>query len=489
MLRKSDSGHKTNNSRYLVKGTRDGERAEATTTASERISLIASIVATLLIRMGSRISFIILSFYLGRRFASATAVATVIEMFYVSELLLSPLVGGLSDRVGRRPFLLLAPALAALATSFLLLAARLFPYLHPHGPGPRPFFDLELVILLLLILAGRLLEGASAGTNVPATLGYITDVTMDRPRLRARVMTAFEIVTIGGIVLGIPLGGNIFRALNTWGFLVVILTHGLTLLIIALCVKESVQQQERQSTKASHPSLFSSLATIRHKRIYTFLPAWFSVNALVGAWTVLTIIILAYPKSAAEHRHPGQLLYGGFDETRATLYVGMFALLFLLGMGGWMFVLPRLRRTTVMLIGLGGLGLAILALSIINSQGENLQSLSPAAYPIIRVMLFIVGAGILLLSGFTPVALTQMGAIAETLPGQRGAVMGLYSVVLAIGQFLGSVLGGICVDLQGFYGLMIFSVIMGLISIASVLYIRAHGHDLLQTGSHLAVQH
>jgi predicted MFS family arabinose efflux permease len=76
-----------------------------------------------------------------------------------------------------------------------------------------------------------------------------------------------------------------------------------------------------------------------------------------------------------------------------------------------------------------------------------------------------------------------MSALADTLPYQRGAVMGLYSVVLAVGQLLGSVVGGFFVDLGGFYGLMTFSTIMGCISLVSVLYIRNHKHDLIKVAS------
>jgi MFS family permease len=57
--------------------------------------------------------------------------------------------------------------------------------------------------------------------------------------------------------------------------------------------------------------------------------------------------------------------------------------------------------------------------------------------------------------------------------------MGLYSVVLAVGQLVGAFLGGLFVDQSGFYGLMGFSVVMGLMSLGSVLYMRFHGHDLV----------
>jgi MFS family permease len=442
-----------------------------------RRSLIATIASTLFIRIASRISFVILSFYLGAHFASATIVVMVLETFYLSELLFAPMVGSLSDRLGRKPFLLLAPVLACLASACLLVASRLFP--HPDAK----LIDPRMVMLLLMILVGRLLEGSASGMNVPATLGYITDATVGSSRLRARVVTAFEIVTVGSLVLAIPLGGKISSALDTWGFLVVIAIYLLTLLIIVLGVDECIERQAPKARNRPGRSLLQGLAVIRHKRIYTFLPAWFSVNALVGAWTALLTIMLSYPDPAADQRHPGQLLYGGFTRMSASLWVGLFALIFLLGMGLWILLLPRLRRTTVMLIGLVGLALAIVSLCVINKVGESPHAIPATAVPIIIVMLVFTALGILLLSGFTPASLTQMGAIAETLPGQRGAVMGLYSVVLAIGQLLGATLGGFFVDLYGFYGLMLFSVLMGLLSLCSVLYVRSRAHDLITAKS------
>lgn len=435
-----------------------------------RVSLVATISSTLLIRVASRTSFVVLGFYLGAHFASAAFVALILEAFYITELLLAPLIGSFSDRLGRKPFLVLAPIVAGVAALCLMLAAKLFPSPQVLSNGP------ELWLLLILLLLGRLLEGAATGLNAPATLGYIADVTARSEKLRARVMTAFEIVTVGGLALAIPFGGKVSSALGTWGFLVVIALYMTTLLLILFGVKEQRQEHELQR---SHVSLLDSLTVIRHKRIFTFLPAWFCVNALVGAWTTLIIIMLAYPESSANLRHPHQLLYGGFSQMGASLAVGLFALFFLLGMGGWIPLLSRIRRTTVMLIGLSGLALSIVCLIVINGLADNPTSLAQGSMPIAIILLVPTMLGIVLLSGFTPVALTQMAAIAETLPGQRGAVMGLYSVVMAVGQLLGSILGGFCVDWNGFYGLMFFSVVMGVASLSSVLYVRSHGHDLL----------
>ncbi len=433
-----------------------------------RSSILAAILSTLLLRVASRTSFVLLGFYLGERFASATIVALVLEAFYISELVLAPIVGSLSDHQGRKPFLLSAPLVGSVAA--LCLAGAVLLFSHPRAAS----FDARLVVLLLTVLVGRLLEGAATALNAPASLGYITEATSSSDKLRARVMTAFEVATVGGLALAIPFGGEVSSLLGTWGFFVVIALHVFNAMLIACFLKESAQCAPQAN---AHHSLTESLSLLRHKRIFTFLPAWLSINALVGAWLTLSTIMLTYPKAAAALRHPGQLLYGGFSKGEATLLIGGFGLLFLLGMGLWTLVLPRLRRTTVMFIGLGGLSVSIAGLTLINGLAETLVQVPASSKPLLLLLLPLVVLGILTLSGFTPASLTHMAAIAELLPGKRGAVMGLYSVVLGVGQLMGASLGGLCVDLGGFYGLMGFSVAMGLVSLGSVLYIRQNGHD------------
>ncbi len=442
---------------------------------TDRRSLLITILATFLIRIAGRLSFLLLTFYLGEHFASATMITLVLEAYYITELLLSPVIGGLSDRHGRRPYLVLGPILAAFAAFCYFAIARAYP--QPHWTGS---FSLGIVILLLAILVGRLLEGATTGFNVPATLGYFTDVTIGSERLRAKVNTAFEVATVAGMALAIPVAGCISDLIGSSGFLIVLGLYLLTTLLMLLGVKESVNRYERSIS--SHGSFLKSFALLRHRRIFTFIPAWFAVNALIGALPNQILLVMTYPNPAADLRHPGQLLYGGFSKPEATLWVGAFALFFLFGMGVWMFFVPRMRRSTVMCIGLVGLLITIVALTIINGLAENIQSLLPTNIP---ALLALVGAallGLFLLSSFTPAALSQMSAIAETIPGKRGAVMGLYSVVLGLGQALGQGIGSGFVDGMGFYGLMLFSFIMLVVSLLSVLYMRTRGDDRLRTG-------
>jgi len=448
------------------------QKRSGTSTRAAGRSILAAILSTLLLRIASRTSFVLLGFYLGEHFTSATIVALVLEAFYISELALAPIVGSLSDRMGHKPFLFAAPLVGSVAALCLASAALFFP--HPQATP----FDTRLVVLLLMVLVGRLLEGAATALNAPASLGYLTGATSGSDKLRARVMTAFEVATVGGLALAIPFAGKVSSLIGTWGFFVVIALHVINGVLIARFLKEKAQ---RTTQVEAHRSLTESLSMLRHKRIFTFLPAWLSINALVGAWITLSTIMLTYAEPAADIRHPGQLLYGGFSKEVATLLLGGFGLLFLAGMGLWMLVLPHLRRTTVMFIGLGGLSLSIASLILINGLAENPARLAASPQPLLLMLIPVVVLGVLLLSGFTPASLTHLAAISELIPGKRGAVMGLYSVVLGVGQLIGASLGGLCVDLNGFYGLMVFSVVMGLVALGSVVYIRVNGHDLIKS--------
>ncbi len=510
-------------------------------------SVIACLLSVLFLRIASRTSYVVLSFYLGENFESAALVVLVIDAFYISELLLAQLVGSLSDRKGRKPFMLLAPVVGSIAAFLLCVGAFMFP--RPN----TEVMDLPLIALLLIILSGRLLEGTATALNAPANLGYLADVTVGAEKTRVKIMTAFEVATVAGIAMAIPFGGQVSKLFGIGGFVVVIAIYAICFLTIALFMKESLSRSDQEK---GHHSLKESFAVIKDIRIWTFVPAWTAVMALIGAWLALVIIVLAYPTTGnynlktdefkkyygeatlqapqsvgdkvrveaikdgaivatfdktrddkgnivvevykngkleetikttshdADHRFPNQLLHGGFGKDSATMIVGGFGLLFIIGMGIWTLLYGRFRRTTMMLIGVAGTAVTTVLLMVINSLADNPIKVDEADISLLWVIVPIASFGVLMLSGFTPAALTHLAAISETLPGKRGAVMGLYSVLLGIGQFAGTILGGIAIDLGGFNGLMIYSLILVAVSTVSVIYMRTHGHDLINANGH-----
>src|SRR5262249_14659919 len=120
---------------------------------------------------------------------SYTLTGFITASFFITELSGSLVLGAMSDRYGRRLFILLGPLLGLIAVQMTAMT----------------------VVLSLLVIT-RLLEGLSTASSVPATLGYISEATDGRPALRARVMGLFEITLVGGIALGTSVSGYLWES-------------------------------------------------------------------------------------------------------------------------------------------------------------------------------------------------------------------------------------------------------------------------------------
>jgi predicted MFS family arabinose efflux permease len=84
--------------------------------------------------------------------------------------------------------------------------------------------------------------------------------------------------------------------------------------------------------------------------------------------------------------------------------------------------------------------------------------------------------GLFVLAGATPAALGMLADISETHPEDRGAIMGLYSVFLGVGQIIGSVASGTAADWRGIDGLLIVSLGLLVIALAPLYWLRGSEH-------------
>jgi predicted MFS family arabinose efflux permease len=82
-------------------------------------------------------------------------------------------------------------------------------------------------------------------------------------------------------------------------------------------------------------------------------------------------------------------------------------------------------------------------------------------------------------SGFTPAALAHLADISSLFPEKRGVLMGLYSVLLGVGQLAGGWLGGPFVETWGFNGILYLTFILIALSVFTVLMVRRSGGDQL----------
>jgi predicted MFS family arabinose efflux permease len=202
---------------------------------------------------------------------------------------------------------------------------------------------------------------------------------------------------------------------------------------------------------------------LRSPRVAGFAPAWIAINAVLGIWINLSARILT-DKAGFPH----QILVGQFDSFTAGNVRAMYAIFFILGILVWSMFFPTLKKTTTMLIGCAGLIVSCLLIFGINHQ----PALSAPWVLPLSILLVI---SIMVQSGFTPAALAHLADITETHDTDRGAIMGLYSVFLGLGQFLGASVGGLFVDWRGADGMALVTGLLGLF--AAWLVIRTRVSD------------
>jgi MFS transporter, DHA1 family, tetracycline resistance protein len=124
---------------------------------------------------------------------SAQVVGFILSVFSFTQLLATPMLGKLSDRLGRRPVILVS--LAGNAASMVIFAVA------------------TEVRLLPLLFASRIIAGATAG-NIAACQAAVADVTEgdERAKGMGRVGAAIGL----GMVMG-PAVGSALALLGPWG--------------------------------------------------------------------------------------------------------------------------------------------------------------------------------------------------------------------------------------------------------------------------------
>jgi len=421
-------------------------------------SLIAGIVVGFLLRLGGGAAGALLVFYLNRVVSGTgkidpAVIAWLTVAYFASEFLLAPIFGSWSDTIGRKPFLLVGPIIAALAVQ-----------IHP------------LTTILAVIFFGRVLEGLATSATTPGTLGFLSDVTAGSPALRGRVMGLYELGSLLGIVLGPFLGGRLWDAFGRDGLRLVSVFHVLAALLVFLFIRESRPVPAaaaapdtgtgvaRTHTPGWGERLRAYRGLLALPALWRFAPAWIAINGVVGLWFSHASGVLS--RATAD---PTQLLSGGFNGAQFSNIFLAFGVAFMVGIAFWSNLYGRLRKTDLMIWAVGGTFAVCVVLFAI-----NMRLLGPTGGWWLLPFLF---AAIFVESGFTPVALAYLADITEGRVQDRGTVMGLYSVFLALGNVIGAGLGAPLIHLFGFNGLLIGTAVLGAVAGAAVLNLRRSTGD------------
>lgn len=413
-------------------------------------SLWAVMAGTFTLRFSTGLTGAMLGVYLaklpehGGAVVAPTTLALLSATFYVSELVLSPFFGVLSDRLGHHRVMLYGPAFGAIAVILTGLTTN------------------------LPVLGGtRLLEGASTAASVPSILGYIALATATSEVLRGKAAARFEGATLAGFGVGFATAPLLFAAFGPVAFFLNALVYGVSFLIYRFGVEDRDREERAATaaTRASRMDLHRYGSLLRTSHVWLLAPTWIAVNASIGLWFSQSI----FQFSAPNLKFPDQFLHRGFSPVEISLTAVVVGLLFGVGLLYWGNRFKSLRRTTIILYGIVGGGILVAGGIAIN-HGAGL----PFVVPLVGALA--AGFGLFVLAGATPAALGLLADISERFPSDRGAIMGLYSVFLAVGQITGSLIGGFAAEWRGIDGLLVATFGLLLIALIPLAQLRRQEH-------------
>jgi MFS family permease len=427
-----------------------------------RRSLNAVLIGTFTLRFSTGLTGALLVYYLAElevfgagAEVSAVDVGILTAAFFLAELVLSPVFGMLSDKLGSRPVMQYGPIFGAIAVVMTALTTD-----------------------MLLLGVTRWLEGAAAAASIPSILGYIALATSRDEALRGRTVAQFEAATLAGLGLGLVAAGGLWQILDRNAFYLNAVLYGVSFLIYRFGVTEGrpgsdadadADPTELGAGGVAGVSRAFNLARYRgvlaSPSVWLLAPTWIAVNAFIGAWTSQSIFQLVNePRPGFED----QMLMGGFVPAQISVALGVALVVFFAGLFYWGNRFKRFRRTTIMSIGIAGGILMVAAIFWIN-HGAGIALVAIASG-------LIAAAGLFVLAGATPAALGMLADISEEHPDDRGAIMGLYSVFLALGQIVGSLLAGGAAEWLGIDGLLLASVALLVVALLPLRWLRGSEH-------------
>lgn len=375
-----------------------------------------------LIGFGMVIPF--LSFYAREYGASGIAVGAVVGIYSIMQFFFAPVWGRLSDRVGRRPILLLS--LAASFTGYLMFA-----------------FARSLTVLF----ASRVIAGIG-GANIGTAQAYIADSTT--PAERARGMGLIGAAFGMGFILGPPLSGFLSTVGTHRGLhgnlLPGLVAAGLsfTAFLIALSVLAESKPKDLVPRSGVPPQFDPKMwKHMTDNRLLASLMAGLFLTLLAVAGMEISVTLHARDR----------FNFRQLDLAYFFLFMGAIVATIQGGLIGRL--AKRLGEKQLIVIGASAFTLGF--------------ALVPGVYrvPLLYVVAFLIAIG----QGLCYPSLTSL--VSQVAPEQeRGSMLGLATAVGSLARFLGPILSGFLYDRARAAGAFYGGAVLMLIALAIALQMR-----------------
>ena len=404
-------------------------------TSVRAVTVARLIAVNFLIRVAAAASGQLFVFLIADRLGDRVGVGSFMvgllaASFFVTELVGAPIAGGIADRIGQLRVLRLGPAFGAASAALAAVVVTV------SGGSPA---------VVVVLLGARLMEGSSAACAVPTTLVLLSRLTAGDATRRTRVMGQFEISSLIGMIAGFGVAGVGYDALGAGAFLLLPPLYGVAWWLVP---RRAAAVDRAKGTPSPGRSL-KRLAAM--PGAVAFGVAWLAINAVVGLWLQYAPFLFKLPAGTSTQR-----LVGGYTGSEIGLIFGAFGLVFLTGLAAWSLWGGRLPRRASLVIALTGMLGVVATLAWVNHGAP-------------RAVLVLTGLFVLVESGFTVVAFAHLADLTEHMDEARGAALGVYSLLLGLGQLGGSTIGAPFAATWQMDGVLLATALLALTSLVGVL--------------------
>lgn len=391
-----------------------------------RTSLLVLFLTVFIDLIGFGMVIPFLAFYAREYGASGIAVGAVVGIYSIMQFFFAPIWGRLSDRIGRRPVLLISLT-ASLCGYAMFAFARSF----------------------VLLLLSRLVAGIG-GANIGTAQAYIADSTT--PENRAKGMGLIGAAFGMGFILGPPLSailskvgqdrglaGNLLPGLAAAGLSAV----ALTLAFFVLGESKTTAAQIRSRVPPQFDPKIWRLVRANRALVLIMAALFLTLLAVAGMETTVTL-------HARDRFNFRQL-----DLAKFFIFMGVIVATIQGGLIGRL--AKAFGEKTIAAIGAGSLTLAL--------------ALLPSIYrvPLLYAVAFFIAIG----QGLTYPSLSSL-VTKTTDPSQHGSILGIAAGIGSLARFLGPIIAGFLYDLfqarGAFYGgtFFVFLALMATLRLRSI---------------------
>ena len=271
--------------------------------------------------------------------AGGAVIGLLFAVFSLMQFVFSPIWGRISDRIGRRPVLLVS-----LTGSVIFYALYGYAVSVPVEPAPSRTQALTALGLILLARVGAGIAGASVGTAA----AVIADCTT--PENRARGMALIGIAFGGGFTLGPLIAYFGLAAFDQarWGVGAIASLLSLVALVIAVFVFRETRRPGARAAK-EFPSVERGLAVLRMPVVGGLVLVYFlSIVAMAGFESTLALFT--------------EKAFGMADDANFLLFAAIGFVLLLAG-GCYRPLAKRLPERRLLSVGVGLMLLGMAALA------------------------------------------------------------------------------------------------------------------------------